>query len=403
MTHRPTYALEHSLHPDHFGGVNPAINDSSTYAFRNPQTMKEMFEHEMEGCFLYARHWNPTNKALAEALAQMEGSEAAQVTASGMAAISTALLQLCHTGDEIICGRTIYGGTYAFMKNFLPRLGIRTHFVNLQNLAEVERAITSSTKVIYGESLSNPLLEVAAIPRLAHIANEHGLTLVIDNTFSPLFISPIKLGAHVVVHSLTKFINGASDCVAGAICASKTFVNQLADVNSGASMLLGPVLDSTRSAGVLKNLHTLHLRMKQHSANALYLAKRLQAVGVRVHYPGLSKHPQHQLLTNLMNEGYGYGGMMTLDVGDETTANQLMILMQEAKIGYLAVSLGYFKTLFSLPGSSTSSEIPLEEQKAMGLTPGLIRLSVGLDEDIEDTWARLATCLNQVGLLAVPA
>ena len=400
MNHKPTYALQHSLHPDHFGGVNPAINDSSTYAFRNPQTMKEMFEHEMEGCFLYARHWNPTNKALAEALAQMEGSEAAQVTASGMAAISTALLQLCNTGDEIICGRSIYGGTYAFMKNFLPRLGIHTHFVNLQNLAEVERAITPRTKVIYGESLSNPLLEVAAIPRLAHIANEHGLTLVIDNTFSPLLISPIALGAQVVVHSLTKFINGTSDCVAGAICASKTFVNQLADVNSGASMLLGPVLDSTRSASILKNMHTLHLRMKQHSTNALYLAERLQAVGVRVHYPGLPGHPQYQLLNNLINEGYGYGGMMTLDAGDEATANRLIILMQEAKIGYLAVSLGYFKTLFSLPGSSTSSEIPLEEQKAMGLTPGLIRLSVGLDEDIEDTWARLATCLEQVGMLA---
>ncbi len=399
MTHKPTYALEHSLHPDHFGGVNPAINDSSTYAFRNPQTMKEIFEHEMEGCFLYARHWNPTNKALADALAQMEGSEAAQVTASGMAAISTTLLQLCAAGDEIVCGRTVYGGTYALLKNFLPRLGIHTRFVNLQNLAEVEKAITPRTKVIYGEAISNPLLEVAAIPRLAHIANEHGLTLVIDNTFSPLLISPLTLGAHVVVHSLTKFINGTSDCVAGAICASKAFVAQLTDVNKGASMLLGPVLDSTRSASILKNLHTLHLRMKQHSANALYLAQQLQAAGVRIHYPGLPTHPQYQLLNNLMNEGYGYGGIMTLDAGDEATAHRLLMLMQEAKIGYLAVSLGYFKTLFSLPGSSTSSEIPVAEQQAMGLTPGLVRLSVGLDEDIADTWRRLAACLEQVGML----
>lgn len=393
MFFEPSNQIQDFLPADAYGGVNPSITDSSTYTFRNPQTMKELFEHDIEGCFLYSRHWNPINKSLAQALALMEGSEAAQVTASGMAAISGALLQLCNAGDEIISGRTIYGGSYALFKNFLPRLGICTRFVNLQDLAAVEAAISERTKVIYCESVSNPLLEIANISALGQIAKRHGLTLVVDNTFSPMILSPIQLGADVVVHSLTKFINGSSDCVAGVVCGSQAFISRFTDVNAGASMLLGPVLDSFRSAGILKNLHTLHIRMSQHSYNALYLATRLEEVGVRVFYPGLASHPQHGLMVGMMNKQYGFGGMMAIDTGREEAANDLMSKMQAAKVGHLAVSLGYFKTLFSSPGNSTSSEIPLEEREAMGLSNGLIRLSVGLDQDIERTFERIAACL----------
>lgn len=400
MSFEPMSFIEDLTSNDAFSGVNPSITDSSTYSFQSAETMKELFDHEIEGCFLYSRHWNPINKSLAQALAALEGSESAQVTASGMGAISAAVLQLCGQGDEIICSRTVYGGTYALFKNFLPRFGIRTRFVNIQDVPALTQAITPQTKLIYCESLSNPLLEVADIPTLSQIAHQHGLTLMVDNTFSPLLLSPIQQGANIVVHSLTKFINGTSDCVAGVVCASNAFIHQLTDVNSGASMLLGPVLDSFRSAGILKNLHSLHLRIKQHSHNALYLAQKLQALGIKVYYPGLVSHPQHQLITNLMNPCYGYGGMLAMDLGDETTANHLMVLMQKQKIGYLAVSLGYFKTLFSSPGNSTSSEIPTEERLAMGLSNGVIRLSIGLDHDIEHTFGRMATCLQQVGLIS---
>lgn len=160
-------------------------------------------------------------------------------------------------------------------------------------------------------------------------------------------------------------------------------------------MLFGAVLDSTRAASILKNLHSLHLRMRQHSQNAQYVAENLQKLGLRVFYPGLPEHPQHRLLTDMMNAGYGYGGMLAVDVGDTAKANRLMTRMQEEKVGYLAVSLGYFKTLFSAPGHSTSSEIPEEERKAMGLSDGLVRFSVGLDNDIEQSFERIKLCLAE--------
>ncbi len=391
----PSNAIQDFLVFGEFGDVNPSITDSSTFTFMSPDRMEELFDHEIEGCFLYSRHWNPTNKFLSDALARMEDCEAAQAKASGMAAISSAIIQLCGSGDEIISSRTIYGGTYALFKNFLPRFGIKVHFVDVQNIDAVNALINDRTKVVYCESISNPLLDVSDIPALAAICKPRGVKLVVDNTFSPMMLSPIRLGADVVVHSLTKYINGTSDCVAGAVCASSEFIHQLTDINSGASMLFGAVLDSTRAASILKNLHSLHLRMRQHSQNAQYVAENLQKLGLRVFYPGLPEHPQHRLLTDMMNAGYGYGGMLAVDVGDTAKANRLMTRMQEEKVGYLAVSLGYFKTLFSAPGHSTSSEIPEEERKAMGLSDGLVRFSVGLDNDIEQSFERIKLCLAE--------
>jgi methionine-gamma-lyase len=395
----PSIEIQDYLVFGEYGDVNPSITDSSTYTFLNPQTMNELFEHEIEGCFLYSRHWNPTNKYLAEALAKLEDSEAAIVTASGMAAISCAILQLCGAGDEIISSRTIYGGTYAFFKNFLPKYGITVKFVNPQDLNAVKKAITKKTKVIYCESVSNPLLEIADIPKLSQIANKHNIKLMVDNTFSPIIISPIHLGAHIVVHSLTKFINGTSDCVAGCVCSTKEFINQLTDINSGATMLLGPVLDSYRAASIMKNIHSLHIRIKKHSENAQYLAEHLEKLGCKVFYPGLKSHNGHKLLKKIMNEGFGFGGMLAVDAGTTEKANELMAKMQQNKVGYLAVSLGYFKTLFSSPGHSTSSEIPEEERKAMGLSEGLVRISIGLDNDIKKTYERIKRCLKEVGLV----
>jgi methionine-gamma-lyase len=330
----------------------------------------------------------------------MEGGESAQVMASGMAAISTTLLQLCSSGDEIVSGRTIYGGTYALLGNLLPRFGIKTRFVDMGDLRAVKAAITDRTRVIYCESVSNPLLDVADIPALAGLAKECGATLVVDNTFSPLILSPLRLGAQVVVHSMTKFINGTSDCVAGCVVSSHDFITRLNDINSGPSMLLGPVLDSIRAASILKNLHSLHVRMARHSENALYLAGKFRDHGLDVHYPGLATHPQHELISRLMNRGYGYGGIVAVDVGNEASANRLMARMQEEKVGYLAVSLGYFKTLFSPPGHSTSSEIPAEERQKMGMGDGLIRFSVGLDADIQRTWATIDRLLQEEGVPA---
>lgn len=382
-----------------YGGVNPSVSDSSTYTFLSAKTMFDTFEGNTEGCYLYSRHSSPSNLYLGEALAALEGTETANVTASGMGAITAVIMELCNAGDHIVSSRTIYGGTYAFMKNFLKKFNISTSFLDITDLDAVAKSITPKTKMIYCESVSNPLLEVADIAALSKIAKAHNIPLVVDNTFSPLTISPAKLGADVVIHSLTKFINGTSDCVAGVVCGTKEFCLRLKDVNSGAGMLLGSTLDSLRGASILKNMRTLHIRMKKHSENAQFLAERFEQDGLRVVYPGLKSHQGHLTLNDQMNPQYGYGGLMTIDVGTLEKANALMEMMQDRKLGYLAVSLGFYKTLFSAPGTSTSSEIPMEEQLAMGLGDGLIRFSVGLDDDIQRTYDLMKACMEHLEIL----
>jgi len=382
-----------------YGGVNPSIADSSTFTYFAGKTMGEVFEGVREGCYLYSRHTNPSTSYLGQALAGMEYTKGAILSASGMGAITPTLLQLCDSGDEIISSRTIYGGTYAFMKNYLPKFKIKTTFVNTTNTKQIEDAITERTKVIYCETMSNPLLEVSDIESISVLAKKHGIKLVVDNTFTPLVFSPALLGADIVIHSLTKFINGTSDTVGGVICSDEEFIGSMIDVNSGSSMLLGPVMDSMRAASILKNLRTLHLRMKKHSENAMYLANAFQKDGLRVIYPGLENHPQHELMKNQMNEGFGFGGMLVIDAKTKEKANQLMEKMQNNNLGYLAVSLGFYKTLFSAPGLSTSSEIPEKERKTMGLSDGLVRISIGLDNDIERTYNTMVDCMKKVGIL----
>lgn len=399
MAFKPADKIQDLQYFGEFGGVNPSISDSSTYTFLSAKTMFDTFEGNAEGCYLYSRHSTPSNLYLGQALAAMEGTETAHVAATGMGSITPAILQLCKAGDHIVSSRTIYGGTYAFLKNFAPRLNIETSFVDITDLEQVENSITKSTKILYCETVSNPLLEIADIGALSKIAKKHNLQLLVDNTFSPLSVSPAKLGADIVLHSLTKFINGSSDTMGGVTCGSQEFIDSLRNVNDGANMLLGPAMDSLRAASILKNLRTLHIRMKQHSANALYLAEKFEKDGLRTVYPGLKSHSGHELFKKMMNAEYGFGGMLTLDVGSLEKANELMELMQERNLGYLAVSLGFYKTLFSAPGTSTSSEIPEEEQKEMGLSNGLIRFSIGLDNDIERTYKMMRECMVKVNVL----
>lgn len=396
MKFNPAKSIQNLQFFGEYGGVNPSIEDSSTYTFLKADKMEEVFEKDTEGCYLYSRHWNPTNRYLSLALSNMENTESALVTASGMAAITCTIMQLCKQGDEIVCGRMVYGGTYAFLKNVAPRFGIQTRFVDITKPDQIENAITAKTKLVYCESMSNPMLEVANLPRISEICKRHSIKFVVDNTFTPMIISPANYGADIVIHSLTKFINGTSDTVAGAICGTHEFIHELSDVNHGSVMLFGPVMDSMRAASVLKNLHSLHIRIKQHSRNALYLAEKFAQFGIEVRYPGLRAHPQYELMTQLMNPEFGYGGMLVINMGTKKKAYDLMEKMQAANLGYLAVSLGYYKTLFSSPGTSTSSEIPDEERIQMGLSDGLIRMSIGLDEKIEETFVKMIKHLEQV-------
>ena len=399
MKSKPANKIQDLQFFGEFGGVNPSISDSSTYTFLSAKSMSDTFEGNTDGCYLYSRNSSPSNLYLEEVLAAMENTESANIFSSGMAAITSSIMQICQANDHIISSRTIYGGTYAFLKNFAPKFNINTSFVDTSKPEEIIKAITKKTKIIYCEVVSNPLLEISDIKEIAKIAKKHNLKLIVDNTFSPLSVTPSNLGADVVIHSITKFINGTSDTIAGVVCSSNDFISQLKDINEGAFMLLGPTMDSLRSSSVLKNLRTLHIRVKQHSNNAMYMAKMFKQDGVKTAYPGLEEHPSHNLYNNIINKEYGFGGMLTIDVGDLKTANSLMEKMQKNNVGYLAVSLGFYKTLFCAPGSSTSSEISEAEQKTMGLSEGLIRFSVGLDDDIERTYEVIRKCMKELKII----
>ena len=232
-----------------FGGVIPSVSDSSTYTFLSAKSMSETFEGNTDGCYLYSRNSSPSNLYLEEALAAMEETESANVFSSGMAAITSSILQICKSNDHIISSRTVYGGTYTFLKNFTPKFNIKTSFVDTSKPDEIIKAITSKTKIIYCEVVSNPLLEVSDIKSIAEIAKKNNIKLVVDNTFSPLSVTPSKLGADIVIHSITKFINGTSDTIAGVVCSTKEFIDQLSA--SKAKYLLIDAPDSYGGAGKL--------------------------------------------------------------------------------------------------------------------------------------------------------
>lgn len=386
------------------GGVTPSISRSSTFTVMDPAIMPEIFEGlrgpDKGGCFLYSRHFNPTIDVLSRYLAAMEGTEAAVCTASGMSAIACSLLQLCRRGDHIVSSNTIYGGTHALIEKLLPEMGITATFVDPTDMDAVVGALRPETRVLYTEAVGNPTLKVADLPAWAQLASDRGLTFMVDNTFSPVMVSPAQHGAHVVVHSLTKFVNGASDIIAGAICCSNEFRLQLMDLHTGRVMLLGPTMDPRIAFDLIQRLPHLPLRMREHSRRAMIIAQRLYALGLPVIYPGLPTHPQHAVLTAVMNKGFGFGGMMAVDCGTRDRAEALMsVLQNRERFGLIAVSLGYFDTLMSCSGSSTSSEIAPEDQSRMGLSPGLLRLSIGFTGAIDDRVDQIERAVAEVGLI----
>ncbi|MBX7222249.1 MAG: aminotransferase class I/II-fold pyridoxal phosphate-dependent enzyme [Blastocatellia bacterium] len=390
------------------GGVNLSIEASSTFTVMHASTLPAIFQGkrgpEKGGCYLYGRHYNPTVYVLGKQLAALEGAEAAYCTSSGMSAIASTVLQLANSGDHVVASDTVYGGTFALLKDFLPaKTGIHTTFVDVTRLDEIEAAFTERTKVLFVETMSNPTLKIADLPKLADIAHRHEARLVVDNTFCPLVVSPMAHGADVVIHSLTKFINGTSDIIAGAICGSHEFVESLMDLHLGSLMLLGPTMDPKVASEISLRLPHLGLRMQEHSRRALVFSTRLQEMGVPVIYPGLPEHPHHHLLDALRNPEFGYGGIFCLDMGSSRRANSLLEKLQNHHhFGFMAVSLGYFDTLMTCPAKTTSSELTDEELRRSGIAPGLIRMSIGYTGTIEQRWNQLEESIREVGFHPEP-
>lgn len=387
------------------GGVNMSIEASTTFTVMHASTLPAIFQGrrgpEKGGCFLYGRHFNPTVYVLGKEVAAIEGAEAGYCTSSGMSAISSTILQICNHGDHVVASDTIYGGTFALLKEYLPtKAGLDVAFVDASDLRAVEAAFTDRTKLLYVESMSNPTLRVADIPHLAEIAHAHGARLVVDNTFTPMIISPLQLGADVVVHSLTKFMNGASDIIAGAICGSQDFVMSLMNLHVGSLMLLGPTMDPRIAYEISLRLPHLGLRMAEHGRRALVFASRLAELGVPVIYPGLPSHPDHELLEHLRNDGYGHGGLFCVDVGTAERACELMELLQNKdRFGFMAVSLGFFDTLMTCPASTTSSEMSSEDLSTAGISPGLLRVSIGYTGSVEQRWTQFLDALQTLDIV----
>ncbi|KAK7269035.1 hypothetical protein RIF29_21750 [Crotalaria pallida] len=399
----PAAALASARHEfGEHGGVNMSIEASATFTVMEPETMRRMFTGELgpdRDFFIYSRHFNPTVLNLSRLMAAMEGTEAAYCTASGMSAISAVMLQLVSSGGHVVASRRVYGGTHALLSHFLPRAcNITTTFVDVMDLEMVEEALVEGkTKVLYFESIANPTLAVANIPELCRVAHKKGVTVVVDNTFAPMIISPARLGADVVVHSITKFISGGADIIAGAVCGPASLVNSMMDLHQGALMLLGPTMNAKVAFELSERIPHLAIRMKEHCHRALTFATRLKALGFKVIYPGLEDHPQHELLKSMINKDYGFGGLLCIDMETEERANWLMNHLQNyGQFGFMAVSLGYYETLMSCSGSSTSSELKPEEMALAGISPGLVRMSIGYIGTLEQKWSQLEKALTKL-------
>ncbi|PNH12499.1 Methionine gamma-lyase [Tetrabaena socialis] len=395
-----------------FGGVNASVEISTTFTVLDADTLSAIFTGdvgpEKGGCYVYGRAFNPTVRHLGRLLASMEGCEAAYPCSSGMAAISSALLAICNSGDHIVASNTCYGGTHALLKSFLPKKSaITCTFVDITDLAAVRVALDQHpgrTKVLYTESVSNPTLRVADLQALADLAHGAGAQLLVDNTFTPLIITPRRFGADVVIHSLTKFVSGASDIIAGVVCGTAAFVNSLMVRRRCISVLLlagaRPTMDPRVASELALRLPHLALRVQEHGRRAAAFAARLEALGAPVTYPGLPSHPQAALLAAQSNPGYGCGGLLGLDLGTPARANAFMERLQNRHgFGFMAVSLGYFDTLMSLSAASTSSELSDGDMAASGIGRGYVRISVGITGSLEERWRQLEEAYSFVAQL----
>ncbi len=337
--------------------------------------------------FEYARTRNPTRDALERNLAALEGGLHGFAFASGMAA-TDAVLHLLSAGDHVIAGENLYGGTHRIMTQVFQQLGLTYSFVDTRYPEKVAEAITTSTKMIFVETPSNPMMRLADLAALAEIARDRKVLLVVDNTFAtPVFQRPLELGADVVLHSTTKYLNGHSDMVGGAVITNRDdLAERLAFLQNSVGAVPGP-FDCWLA---LRGTKTLVLRMKQHDASARCLAEWLSnhPVVKKVYYPGLPDHEQYELACRQMS---GSGGMISIDVG---SAERARTVVETTRIFALAESLGGVESLIGHPASMTHATVPKEMREAMGLTDGLVRLSVGI-EDVDDLREDLDQALNK--------
>lgn len=373
----------------HQGALTPPLHLSSTFAFESVEQGAAIFAGAEPGYF-YSRISNPTLDLLEKRCASLEGAEAGLALASGMGAITSVLWTLLAPGDELVTDKTLYGCTFAFMRHGLTKFGIKVTHIDMTDLAEVEAAISDKTRIVYFETPANPNMRLVDIEAVSRLAKARGAKVVVDNTYAtPVLTRPIQLGADIVVHSATKYMGGHGDLVGGIAVGRAEDINQIRLV--GMKDMTGAVMAPFNAMLVLRGLKTLKLRVQQHCANAMAVAQWLEAHPAveAVYYPGLVSFAQHELAVRQMP---GFGGMIAFELKGGLQISQTM--MNRLKLIQRAVSLGDAETLIQHPASMTHSAYTPQERAAHGISEGLIRLSVGL-EDVEDIIEDLAQALHE--------
>lgn len=364
--------------------VTTPITRTSTFAFSSTAEMKRWAEGRSKA-YIYTRYGNPTLTVAEKKIAALEGAEAAMVTASGMAAISCALLSALKAGDELIATRQLYGGTYRLMRDVFPDLGIRVHHVEA-DLKGIEDLVNSRTRVLYVETPTNPTLRIVDLKKAVAFAKKHNLVSIIDNTFAtPILQKPLEVGFDMVAHSATKYMGGHSDIIAGAAAGSQKWMDRVRHM----VIYLGGSMDPAAAYYLIRGLKTLELRVKKQCENAMAVAKFLakHPKVARVHYPGLASHPDHKLAKQQMK---GFGSMLAFDVKGGIMAARRVC--DRARLFLLAASLGGVESLIVLPIYTSHYNMSPDELARMGVTPGTVRVSVGL-ENPEDLIADLKQAL----------
>jgi methionine-gamma-lyase len=365
------------------GSVVTPIYQTSTFGFKRAKDVDRAVRGE-SGDFVYSRWDNPTVKVLEEKLADLEGAEDAAFFSSGMAAISTAVIANVKKGDHVLAIRDLYGETYRLLHDVLPSFGVETSLVDTTDPSSMEEAITSNTRVVYVETPTNPTLKLVDLKKAAKIAHKVGALLLVDNTFaSPLSQKPLKWGADIVLHSATKFLNGHSDLIAGAVAGSKEQIHSIKRMRR----TLGGTLDPHAAFLILRGIKTLALRIEKHNHNSQELAEYLDSHKkvARVNYPGLKSHPQHELARRQMS---GYGGMLSFEL--KGTVKDAMRFTESLNVATLGASLGSVETLVTQPATMTHTQLSPKERKRAGIPDTLIRVAVGIEdaEDIIDDFAQ---------------
>ena len=374
-----------------YGTLAMPIYQTSTFIFDSAEQGGRRFALEEDG-YIYTRLGNPTTTVLENKIAALEEGEAAVATSSGMGAISSTLWTVLKAGDHIVTDKTLYGCTFALMNHGLTKFGVEVTFVDTSNLDEVKKAMKKNTRVVYLETPANPNLKIVDLEALAKLAHTNPNTLVIvDNTFAtPYMQKPLKLGADIVVHSVTKYINGHGDVIAGLVITNKELADQIRFV--GLKDMTGAVIGPQEAYYIIRGMKTFEIRMERHCKNARVVADFLNKHPKieKVYYPGLETHPGYEIAKKQMKD---FGAMISFELKGGFEAGKA--LLNNLSLCSLAVSLGDTETLIQHPASMTHSPYTKEEREAAGITDGLVRLSVGL-ENVEDIIADLEQGLEKI-------